>query len=82
MKHGCDNKQTYGAELYENFGGPRWCCLVNVRSGGTSTTQNLYLESLVELLICGLDHFVVRENCEADPGESTRVLVSRGTDRT
>ena len=46
----------------------------DVRSGEASTTQNLYLESLIELLVCGLDHVIVREDGEADPSKSMRML--------
>ena len=42
----------------------------DVRSGETSATGNLYLESLIEQLVCRLDRIVVRENCEADTSRS------------
>jgi hypothetical protein len=45
----------------------------DVRSGEASTTQNLYLESLIELLVRRLDHIVVRENCEAYTSKSMRM---------
>ena len=45
----------------------------DVRSGEASTTQNLYLESLIELLVCRLDHVIICENCEADASKSMRV---------
>jgi hypothetical protein len=49
----------------------------DVRSGGESTTQILYLKSLIKLLICGLDRLIVCENCEADASKSTHVLAMR-----
>ena len=46
----------------------------DVRSGEATTTQNLYLKSLIELLVCGLDHAVVRKNREACVRRSVRVV--------
>lgn len=46
----------------------------DVRSGEAPTTQKLYLKSLIELLVCGLDHVIVREDGEADPSKSMRML--------
>lgn len=40
----------------------------DVRSGGVSMRKNLYLKSLIELLVCRFDHLVVRKNCEAGAG--------------
>lgn len=46
-----------------------------VRSGEASTTQNLYLKSLIEDFVCGFDRLIVRKDCEANANESTLVLV-------
>ena len=42
-----------------------------------NTTQNLYLESLIKLLVCRLDHLVIREDCEADASGSVCVCFDR-----
>ena len=47
-----------------------------MRSGEASATQKSYLESLIELLICRLNHIIVCEDCKASDTNSMRALVS------
>jgi hypothetical protein len=55
---------------------------VDVRSGEASMTRNVYLKSLIKDLVCRLDCFIVRKECEADASESTLMLASALTERT
>jgi hypothetical protein len=53
---------------------PAWSS--GVRSGEAPTIQNLYLESLIKVLVCGLDYLIIRKNCEASVSKLTPVSAS------